>query len=566
MVDVSKFKDLFISEAEDHLQKLNDNLLSLEKKPDEKELLHELMRSSHTLKSSSATMGYTSMAYLMHVMEDVFDYARKDLLKIDLEIINELFATFDAINNSLESIKDTGKEVDLNDRIEVIKRITNVQTEGFSKSERAEDVKTPASSGSTTNQTNSPTTKPADKKSSSNEQDDAVIEIEHIKVPVKRLDLLFDLVEELLIDKMRLESLAGDNLELKGVVNHLERLVSDIQYQVTQARLVPVDQIFARFPRMVRDLSIREKKKIDLQISGGDIELDRTIIDKLGNPLVHLLRNAIDHGIVTEGVIKLSVVRERDYALVSVEDNGNGIKYERVREEAIKRGVYSAAEAADLSRGQLIELLFNPQFSTAEKVTDISGRGVGLSAVKEFANEIGGEIRVESPPKDLIRPDGTVPDHAGTRFTLELPLTLAIVNSLLVTVGSQMFAIPFSNIVRAIQVPLGDVKSMGDQNVAVVNDEYVTLVHLDKLFEIKDAKVVEDKITVVLIRKGAELAGIVVDGLRDEQEIIVKPLPDSLKGVPGFSGSTILGDGRTIMILDIAGLLADSAKFIRVVN
>lgn len=573
MIDTSKFKDLFLSEAEDHLQRLNDKLLALEKSPKEPELLNELMRSSHTLKGSSATMGYTSMALLMHVMEDIFDYARTDKLMVTTDIMNELFSTFDAIGKSLESIKLAGTEVDLGENVEKLKQITHVKTEGVGKSVPAASAPaTPNTPAEGVEKKEAPTdvpvvaatTETSSLKKPGSEEDSGVEKIEYVKVSVKRLDLLFDLVEELLIDKMRLENIAGRDSELKGVINHLERLISDIQYQVMQARLVPVDQVFARFPRMVRDLATRQKKKIDLQISGGDIELDRTIIDKLGNPLVHLLRNAVDHGIQDGGVIQLKVVRDRDFALISVENDGMSIDYERVRAVAIERKVVSKADAATLTHEQLIKIIFQPNFSTSETVTDISGRGVGLSAVEEFVTEIGGRVVVESPPKDRVDEHGAPLLNAGTRFTLELPLTLAIVNSLLVTVSGQIFAIPFANIIRSVSVHQRDVKSMGDQDVAIVNGTHVALVRLNKVFGLEEVHANDGVLTVVLVQKGEEIAGIVVDTLKDDQEIIAKSLPESLKGVKGFSGSTILGDGRTIMILDVPGLLADSKKLIRV--
>lgn len=575
MIDTAKFKDLYVSEAEDHLQKLNDNLLILEKDPHGVEIMNELMRSSHTLKGSSATMGYTSMALLMHVMEDIFDYARTDKLTITLDIVNELFATFDALEHSLESIKTTGVEADLQANVDRLKAITNVQTEGVGKSAHAPEAATapaastpaPASAAETPAQAVVPTppqseTKPEFKVA--NEEDVVVEKIEHIKVPIKRLDILFDLVEELLIAKMRIENIAGKNAEFKGEINRLERLISDIQYQVMQTRLVPVDQVFARFPRMIRDLAIVQKKKIDLQISGGDIELDRTIIDKLGNPLVHLIRNAVDHGIDKEGTITLRVVRDRDAALVMVENTGQSIDYEKVREIAVKRGMVSKQEAPTLTREDLAKIIFQPHFSTSEVVTEISGRGVGLSAVQEFVTEIGGQVYVESPPKDKVDEHGAPLKDAGTRFTLELPLKLAIVNSLLVKVSGQIYAIPFANIVRSVQVPMKQVKSMGDQDVAIIGDTHVMLVKLNQVFGFPNTAPREDMHTVVLVQRGEEYAGLVVDTLLDEQEIIAKSLPESLKGVRGFSGSTILGDGKTIMILDVPGLLKETTKFIRV--
>ncbi|MDA2921774.1 chemotaxis protein CheA [Patescibacteria group bacterium AH-259-L07] len=567
MVDLSKFKDLFISEAEDNLQKLNGNLLALEKnlpagrQGQSKKLLDELMRSAHTMKSSSATMGYKKMAFLTHVLEDIFDHARNDELKITPKIINELFKTVDILEKSLASVKKSGEELNVDTQARKLKKLTGVTTEGVGKSPRTPEEK-PATQRAQKPVEDTETSVPSDDLSAL-----SVAKIDHIKVPVERLDNLMDLMEELLIDKMRLEQLKNKTPELEGVVEHLSRLVSDIQYQVMQARLVPVEQIFARFPRMVRDLAQEQKKKIGFGMTGGEMELDRTIVDKLGEPLVHLLRNAVDHGIEKSGTINLQAKREKDFALIMVENDGKNIDFEKVKRAAVKRNIVDAKEIESLSENQLINLLYHPRLSTKDKVTETSGRGVGLSVVKSFVDQIGGRVTVESPITD-----------GGTRFTLELPLTLAIINSLLVEVRDTLFAIPFSSIERSVDIPQGDIKSMADQDVAVVDGVDVPLVYLHKVFNLafsaehladnknKTKKIINPKsstLTAVLVKRGKDIAGIVIDKLINEQEIIVKPLPSVLKGTKGFSGSTILGDGRTILILDFVSLLEDRSKLIR---
>lgn len=580
MVDLAKFKDLFISEAEDHLQKLNDNLLALEKNLSDpegqanganKKLMDELMRSAHTMKSSSATMGYKKMAFLTHVMEDIFDYARNDMLKITPKIINETFKALDSLEKSLKSIKKSDKELNVDSVITKIKKLTGVQTEGAGKSARTPEGR-PIGKSETQNSKPVKEDLEPDKSEILN-QKSGIDRIDHIKVPIERLDNLMDLMEELLIDKMRLEQLKEKNPELKAVVEHLSRLVSDIQYQVMQARLVPVEQIFARFPRMARDLAQEQKKKVELEITGGEIELDRTIVDKLGEPLVHLLKNAIDHGIEKSGSVKLQAKRENEFAVITVENDGKSIDFEKVKQAAIKRNIASAKAVESYNQNQLINLLYNGRLSTKDKVTETSGRGVGLSVVKNFADNIGGRVVVESP----------VSDNGGTRFTLELPLTLAIINALLVKVKDSLFAIPFSSIERSVAIHSSDIRSMADQDVAVVDGFDVPLVKLNKVFNIPDIieilenkNIKEKKIsnkdnidklkiseTAVLVRRGKDIAGIVVDKLVNRQEIIVKPLPIVLRGTKGFSGSTILGDGRTILILDVMSLLEDASKLIR---
>lgn len=566
-MDLSKFKDLFISEAEDHLQKLNDNLLALEKNPRDKKLMDELMRSAHTMKSSSAAMGYKKMAYLMHVIEDVFDYARNDMIKITPKIITETFKALDALEKSLKSIKKSDKELNVGSIITKLKKITGIKTKGIGKSKRTKEEKPIIKAASNKQRVTS--NEDREKELRDTGHGLPVIErIEYIKVPVERLDNLMNLMEELLIDKMRLEQIKEKTPELEAVVEHLSRLVSDIQYQVMETRLVPLEQIFARFPRMVHDLAQEQKKKVELEITGGEIELDRAIVDKLGEPLVHLLRNAIDHGIEKKGKIKLKAQREKEFVLIVVEDDGRGIDFEKIKQVAIKRNIISAKEARLYDKNRLINLLFGGHLSTKEKVTETSGRGVGLSAVKNFVDSIGGRVVVESP----------ISDKGGTRITLELPLTLAIINSLLVKVKDSLFAIPFSSIERSVVISESDIKSMADQDVAVVEGRDVPLVYLERVFELEndsnEQRVTsnEQRVTrteqsvtktVVIVQRGKDIAGIVVDKIITKQEIIVKPLPSILRGVRGFSDSTILGDGRTLLILDVVSLLEDTKKLVR---
>lgn len=552
MVDLLKFKKLFVSEVEDHLQKLNDNLLKLEKSPGDKLLLDELMRSSHTIKGSAATMEFKKMAFLTHVMEDIFDYARNGSLNISPEIMNELFKAHDILGKSLKKISISGQESDVDEMAGNLKKITGVATVGIGKSQRPEKEKqvlvVPPKKTVIKNK------KLKDYPVQISEAETQELEkISHIKVPVERLDNLMDLMEELLVDKMRLEQLKRGDQKLDEITNHLSRLISDLQYQVMQSRLVPVGQIFARFPRMVRDLANEQKKDIEFVVSGGDMELDRTIIDKLGEPLVHLLRNAVDHGIGEKGKIFLKAQREKDFASIIVEDSGKGIDFEKIRQSAVRKNIISQKEAESFTGDQIISLLFKNRLSTKERVTEMSGRGIGLSIVKNFTDQIGGRTIVESPI-----PGG------GSRFTLELPLTLAIIDALLVGVGNSVFAIPFSSIQRSIIVPRKNIRSMADYDVAVVDDQDFPLVWLGKAFDIKKENETASEITVVLVKRRKDIAGIVVDRLITQQEIIIKSLSPVLRGIKGFSGSAILGDGKTILILDIATLLDDTKKFIRI--
>lgn len=576
MVDISKFKDLYISETEDQMQVLNDNLLVLEKNVSsgnvdkiEKNILNDLMRASHTVKGSSATMGFTDMAYLAHVMEDVFDFARNDKIQITSDIVDVVFSAIDKLEASLDSVKKFDKELKIKNLAEKIKKITGVNTIGVGKSSHVNEqkVEEPKKVEQTVLEKKEIKKDEQIQKTEKSivedvcEERDAAKKIDYIKVPIKRLDSLMDLVEELVIDRMTLRQLCLDNSELREVTNHIDLLIQSLQYEVMQARLVPVDQVFARFPRMVRDLSRSQNKNIDFRISGGDLELDRSIVDKLGEPLVHLLRNAVDHGIKEKGYIELTAKRDRENAVIIVENDDQSIDPEKVKSAAIKRGIISVKEANEMREEQIINLIFHPQLSTNEEITEISGRGVGLSVVKRFAESSGGRVVVE-----ILDP--------GTRFKLELPLTLAIINSLMVEVEKNIFAVPFSVILRSVIVKRKDIRSMADNKMVIVDDTDIPLIDLKEYFhfvskllgtemkmpEKKENNDDEDEdgnedIIVVIVKKDNDLAGLVVDKLLNEQEVTVKPLSSVLRGVGGFSGSTILGDGKTILILDVFSLI-----------
>ncbi len=565
MVDVSKFKDIFLTEAEEHVQKLNDNLLLLEKNPNDKELLNELMRSSHTIKGSSATMRYTKVAFLTHVMEDVFDYAKNDEIIITPSIIEVLYKTVDVLEKSLESIKKNDVELSVDDQAAKLKKITGVATEGVGKSLRDENGK-PVIKKSVKRLIVSKNTETKKSKRSSskvlatapNAANSETEKLSHIRVPVERLDNLLNLTEELMIDKMRLEQKKNASPELEEIINHASRLISDLQYQVMQVRLVPVEQIFARFPRMVRDLAVAQKKEISFEVLGGELELDRTVVDKLGEPLIHLLRNAVDHGTEKTGAITLVAKRDKEFALISVINQGKNIDWQKVVATAVQKNIIEASEARILAERvvaaagktpppEVCSLLFKG-FSTKNEVSETSGRGVGMTIIKKFADSIGGRVLVESP----------LPNGPGTRFTLELPLTLAIITALLVETVGNTLAIPFGSIERSVSIALSDIKRLGDREVTVLEGRDIPLSRIKILSgqENKDDKKQE---LVVIVKRGDSTAGLVVDKLIEEQEIIVKPLAPILRSIKGFSGSTILGNGKTVLVLDVVGLLENQS-------
>ncbi|HHW67377.1 MAG TPA: chemotaxis protein CheA [Epulopiscium sp.] len=376
-----------------------------------------------------------------------------------------------------------------------------------------------------------------------------------VRVDIDRLDTLMNLVSELIIVKTRLEGIEGENnsQNYNEAVEYLERITTNIHDAVMKVRMVPVERVFNRFPRMIRDLSRKLNKDIELTMSGEETELDRTVIDEIGDPLIHLLRNAADHGLETTeerirkgkektGHIYLRAYQDGNNVVIEVEDDGNGIDTRKVRDKAIEKGVITPELAANLSEQEIIELLFKPSFSTSETISDVSGRGVGLDVVKTKIEALGGDIEVKTTL------------GKGSKFIVTLPLTLAIIQALMVKVGEEKYAIPLNTIQNIEDVKVTDIQYVQKQEVIVLRNQVIPIVRLDKVLDVPNQNQT-DVITVVIVKKGEKQAGFVVDGLIGQQEIVIKSLGKYLSGIRMIAGATILGDGEVALILDINTLV-----------
>ncbi len=543
----NKFKELFCEEATDQLATLSNGLLELEKNPGEVERYSTLMRAAHTIKGAAATMGYAEMAKLAHALEDVLHLGERGAIALGANEVSVSLHAVDSLRASLERIKADDKEADVDQEVERLKSLLvpeSVKSDGASPVPKA-TIERVAQLSSTL---------PAS-----------------VKVDVNRLDVLMGLFEDMLMLRLKLDSLlepatnithaiADHDLkqrlyfikEFESLFAQLARLLSETQEQLLVIRLVPIETVFSQFPRMVRDLSLRESKSVKFDMEGDGVELDRTVLGGLGGAIAHLLRNAVDHGIVKEGRIALSAKHVNDRVHVSVEDDGAGIDYERVKSVAIERGVIDSSLASQMRKQDVIELLFHPNMSTNTEVTDISGRGVGLSAVKEFAQEVGGHVVVVSPTRE---PTG------GTRFTLDLPISLATVQVLLVTASRSTFALPFSSVERTMTFSVDSITKSAHQDLVEVEGGMVPLLYLNRLLDISfadvffTAKKTEKTVLAALVRIDGERFLLAIDDCLGEYELLVKSLPPILRNIRGFSGSALLPDGRTVLMLDAQGLL-----------
>ncbi|WP_370575217.1 chemotaxis protein CheA [Methanomethylovorans sp.] len=378
-----------------------------------------------------------------------------------------------------------------------------------------------------------------------------------IRVNIERLDNLMNLVGELIINKIRLNQLATGikSKDLEEALGTLDRLTNEIQTEVMESRMVPIDQIFSRFPRMVRDLAKSEGKQINLVIEGKEIELDRTVLDEIGDPLVHLLRNAVDHGVESseerakagkspEGLVRLAASRQRNTVLIEVQDDGKGMDPAKLRDVAVKKGLMSKEEAAKLSDEEALNLIFLPGFSTNTVITDVSGRGVGMDVAKTKIESLGGNVSVRS-----VMGEGSI-------VTLQLPLTIAIIQSLMIKTAGETYAIPLNNVVRDVGIKSKDIKTIEGQEVILLRGEVLPLLRLDNLLDCHVEENNKENLIVVVVEKMGNHFGFVVDELLGQQEVIIKSLDSKvLRSVKGFAGATILGDGTVCLILDIGTLV-----------
>ncbi|AKB37565.1 Signal transduction histidine kinase CheA [Methanosarcina siciliae C2J] len=377
---------------------------------------------------------------------------------------------------------------------------------------------------------------------------------ETIRVRTSNLDNIMNLVGELVINKGRLLQISQEyNLpELEEATGTLDKSISSLQDEVMRIRMVKIERVFSKFPRMVRDLSRKFDKNIEFEIEGQDTELDRTILDEISDPLVHLVRNAVDHGIEYPeerekagknevGHIKLSARREKNNVIIEIEDDGKGIDVELLKKKAVEKGLFSAFDVENFSEEEIRMIIFAPGFSTKESPTEISGRGVGMDAVKTAVEKLGGKVRVYSKKGEF------------TRIRIDLPPTVAIIKSLLVEVGPETYAIPISNVVKALSVDSSDYKLIKETPVLYIRDKLIPTAELKEIFHVECKKA--DKEIAIIVEKENEEVGLIVDSIIDQQEIVIKPLGNIFSNSKGFIGATILGDGRVIPIIDVSMLI-----------
>lgn len=594
----------FITESSEALESLDQKFMELEKNPADTKLLNDIFRSVHTIKGAAGFLGFQQMVEVSHVTEDILNKLRKAEMMVDASIMDAILQAVDLIKVLLNNIREkNGRQEDVapvtallnqvllgaggqtvqaaaatepsvNDVAsqscgqaaadELVINIPAAATEPLSDVPVVRAVVEPVSKQVPEAEQPRQQTGKNDEAAPSRDKEQS------IRVDLDRLDAVLNLAGELVLSRNRLVRLGGKFSEwdsenhlvsqLDEAISQLGLVTTDIQLAVMKMRMQPVAKVFNRFPRMVRDLARQTGKEVELSISGEETELDKTVIEEIGDPLVHLVRNSIDHAMEDPhermaagkprcGTIMLKAYQEGRHIVVSVSDDGKGIDHERIRISALEKGLISAEEADRMSVKDALNLIFIPGFSTAKQVSSISGRGVGMDVVKTNITKINGTISIDS---EVGR---------GTTILFRLPLTLAIIQALTVEASGELFGIPLSTVIENIRVTGDEIKTIDGREVIHIRGSIYPVIRLGSLVSGSGNRSEAQWKYIVILGIGEKQVGILVDRLHGQEEIVLKSMGEYLRGTEGISGACINGDGNVILVLDVAGLV-ESANMV----
>ncbi|WP_419227180.1 chemotaxis protein CheA [Alteromonas sp. OM2203] len=631
-IDVNQFHGVFFDESDEHLQDMEQLLMTLDVDNPDPEELNSIFRAAHSIKGGSGIFGFDALMNLTHVMENLLDKARNQEIQVTAAIVDIFLQTLDVLKDTLAAYKEQTElpQDQIEASIKVLEEtlaLASGQTaddlqesihqqdtsavsddiEGFgffdddegeaqtatsdTKSEEIEgfgffdDEDVPSQSKSQAEKNASEATvdegfgfyapenlpiKPDVEQAAQSVPKQPIVkpvkpkpkaapkEAASIRVDTTKIDAMVNLVGELVITQSMLSNVGqevegqiGERLQL--AIDELQRNTREIQESVMSMRMLPVNMTFNRFPRVVRDLSSKLGKKVDLVIQGGNTEIDKSLIEKLVDPLTHLVRNSIDHGVESpqkrlasgkseNGTVILSAEQKGSSIIIGIIDDGAGLNKERILEKAMQNGL---PVSPDMPDSEIWQLIFQAGFSTAAEVTDVSGRGVGMDVVRRNIESIGGRIEIESSQGE------------GSAFYIHLPLTLAIVDGMCVSVGDQIFVIPLLNVIESFQPTKTQVKTLGNDKVLWIRDQYWPLVSLTQLMQVDNGVIEPTKGIVVLLESSKKRYGVLVDSLVGQQQVVIKSLEQHYKKVAGIAGATIMGDGKVAMILDADSVAAN---------
>ena len=533
----------FLIESDEILEGMGRDVLELEKRPSDVDVLNRIFRVAHTLKGTSGFLGYQQITDFAHALEELLNKLRKREVEVNTGIIDILFDAYDVLKELLSRVKKNNHEP--MDLARIMARLESlIHGQGLPES----------GTPSTPNAVAMDDPQQADIAGQQRSVDTTV------RVDVLRLDDLMNLVGELVLARNRLSQsahhLAEGSDALAGVKDihessqQIDFITTELQMAVMKTRMVPVAKVFNKLPRLVRELSRDTGKEIDLQIYGKETELDKSIMEELNDPLIHIIRNAVDHGIespddrvkaqkLRQGTIIVNAEHDGNHIVISIEDDGRGMDVEVLKTKAVEKGIISGDRAREMNDRDAFNLVFTPGFTTAETVTNISGRGVGMDIVRTNVAKLKGLIEIDSVV------------GRGTVLTLKLPLTLAIIQGLLVKASGEIFAIPLSSVVEVVRVRSSEFNSVGNRKIMRLRDSVVAVARMSDVLGLAERRPTPEWSHVVVVGWSDQRFGIVVDEFLGQREIVIKSLGDLLGDIPAIGGSTILGDGRVILILDV---------------
>lgn len=600
--DMKEIVESFIIETKEILEKLDADLVEMEKRPDDNELLNSVFRHFHTIKGTSSFLGLDKLTGVTHKGEDILNKLRKLEVSLSASIMDALLLAYDKMKSLLYSIEEfQNEDIDVDDTIkELTDLISTLENGGvvvekkkpvkkskkkYAKSELNIDTnnttETVVMSGSTEDKILEET-EDADGEHELPQVENKIVAVDKskqdttkkvensIRVDVERLDELLNIVSELVLGRNRLAQVNSEfalenegtkfSRDLFDVTKQIDLMTNELQLVVMKTRMIKIGKVFNKFPRLVRDLSRDAKKQINIVIKGEETELDKTLIEEINDPLVHLVRNSVDHGIENPetrkangknpaGTLTLSAAHEGNNIIITIEDDGKGIDPEVIKAKVLQKGLISAERAKELTRQEILNLIFLPGFSTAEVVTNISGRGVGMDVVKTNVTKLRGIINIESNV------------GVGTKIIIKLPLTLAIISGMIVKVKDEQIVIPLNTVLEVLRVHRENIYSVNQRPVIKMRASVLPLVSVEEVLfgaEEKDENRIWQYVVVVGIAE--KRYGIKVDSLVGQKEVVIKSLGNYFGKVQGIAGSTIMGDGSVVMIVDVNELLHKAEK------
>lgn len=608
MDEMQEIVEDFLVESFEMIDQFDQDLIELENSPKDLELLNHIFRVAHTIKGSSSFLGFGVLTRLTHNMEDVLNKARKGDLEITHEVMDVILESVDLMKALLEAIKDTGSDdqgIDIEKSVKKLEAVSSgefmedilvgqpkeetKQEEGNEDylhlsieeveaeierllAERQEQDRQKRQAKKLV-QANPQASQESEKKpeviikkfEGVKEERMPMTSIEQtVRVDVKRLDHLMNLIGELVLSKNRLLRIHGDisdkynsntlSEELNQIVSSISTVTTDLQLAVMKTRMLPIVKVFNKFPRMVRDLARELGKNIELIMSGEETELDKSIIEEIGDPLVHIIRNSCDHGIESPevrvekgksevGKIVLKAYNEGNHIVIEIQDDGKGLDPEAIKAKALEKGLITDRDVATMSDKEAFALIFKAGFSTTATITNISGRGVGMDVVKTNIEKLNGIIDIESQL------------GLGTTLKLKIPLTLAIIQALIVGVQEEFYAIPLSSVLETVRISQEEIYTVDGKSVLRLRDEVLPLVHMSSIFGIKNDFGGAKEIYVVIIGLVEQKIGMIVDCLIGQEEVVIKSLGEYLKNIQGIAGATVRGDGKITLIVDVVAIM-----------